>query len=149
MIELNILDNITVEVISGKDIVKKALSYQAEIFLPGKYGKRVKKIDKTFLMGKYFYAGFINQIKEYAQNLKIPIKINGSLEKLVPTAKPDLSQLGLRDYQIDIINEVIEKQRGIINAATRSGKSYIAVGIAKHFKNPKLLFLAPGIDILN
>jgi superfamily II DNA or RNA helicase len=48
--------------------------------------------------------------------------------------KDFLSPVELRDYQVELINQVIKHRRGIIFAPTSAGKSLIMIGIVKTLK---------------
>jgi len=153
LIELKIIDNITIEIKKGVSFVKDCLSYPAEVWIKGPFRKEKKNITKNFVENNkkisYCYTGFINRILEYSKIRNISFSCQGIFEILKPDNPPELKGVVLRDYQIEAIQAALTSQRGIINAATGTGKTTIALGIISCFKNPKVLYLVPTIDLLN
>lgn len=152
-VKIKYLDPTTIQISEGVDIVKKCLSYTSEIWIQTKFRRQRKEIIKDFVWGrkeKYTHAGFIPRIKSYCQKRDIAFEMEGEFEKLIPFSfNPYLPNIEIRDYQLNAIQTILKEQRGLIQAATRSGKSIIAIGMASCFKGISILYLAPSIDIVN
>ncbi|MFA7287453.1 MAG: DEAD/DEAH box helicase family protein [Melioribacteraceae bacterium] len=153
-VRLEIVDSTCVNINSGHEIVKECLSYPCEFWRSGPRGKTKQTYNKSFVFGDkktgfWCYAGFVDKIKIFCEKRSISFSLIGEMERLVIIREPVLIGIEIRDYQLDAIKSIVEKQRGIIHAATRSGKSIIAIGAASCFENPSILYLAPSIDIVN
>lgn len=91
------------------------------------------------LSKQYFPTGFLSdvikilhQTKQYYPNLSV--KIIDNRAQTIKAEVPNKMKVGkyyLRDYQLKGIKEAIKHQRVIINSATNSGKTAIAIGIIK------------------
>ena len=156
MIEIKNIDPTVIQLMNFEtvELGRKLTTYKCEFWKPGPRGKVRKEYDKDFVSGSqrtgwFLYAGFKNRIKEYCEVKGLEFRETGEELRIEPVREPGLAGVEIRDYQLEAIKSIIEKQRGIVHAATRSGKSIIAIGAASCFPKPKLLYLAPSIDIVN
>ncbi|WP_291797301.1 DEAD/DEAH box helicase family protein [Lutibacter sp.] len=149
MINLKIIDSVTFEIIQGKDLVKKILSYKAEYWKQGAYCKERIEYDKSFVTGKYCYNGFIPRIRKYCEDRNIPFACDGDIDIIKPVRKPKLKDIKFRDIQLESIKQINDKQTGVINLSTGIGKTIFAAGLISTYKNPKVLFICRSNDLVN
>lgn len=145
------IDPTCIQILEGLEIAKECLSFKAEIWLQGAFKKQKKIITKdfTFKAGKdrYCYAGFVSRLKEHCAKRQIEFAEIGSQESLKPDNRPNLPGVTLRDYQTTAIESALLSQRGIIQAATGTGKTILSLGLISCFKKPKVLYLVPNLDL--
>ena len=97
----------------------------------------------------YFPTGLLSIAYNYFNENDIPFKIIDSRHK--PQSNINLSTnsgLEYRDYQQDIIKQSCSRTRGIIQAATGSGKTIIATGILNELKVSPFIFFVTSVDLL-
>ena len=119
-------------------------------------GVKVRRIwdgwKKQLWRGKkrtYFPTGLISLVQEYLQQNSVEFKTQDIRIKPSPNINiEDSGAFPFRDYQSEIINEACTRSRGIIQAATGSGKTIIASGIISHLKVYPFLFFVTSIDLL-
>ncbi len=164
------IGNIYVDMIGGdltpqqwKGLEKK-LSFrpQGYLFSPAynkfiySNGKVVRRIwdgwKRQFWKGKkriYFPTGLYSLAQEYFQEQGIEYQIEDI--RIKPEQNIDISDSGVfshRDYQAKVINDACSVTRGIIHAATGSGKTIIASGIINELKVVPFIFFVTSIDLL-
>lgn len=145
--------------------VEKLLSFRPEGFLFSqaynkwifdKNGKKVRRVwdgyKRQFWKNTtktYFPTGLISIVINYFKNNNLQYSVkdrrnkpNGSLSLCLS------SDLKFRDYQENVINIACEKTRGIISAATGSGKTKMSAGIIQRLNVKPSLFLVNSIDLL-
>lgn len=149
IVEIEIIDNVYAKIHSGISLIKPCLSYEAEAWYQTPKGKRKKIYNKSFIDGNLIYIGLLDRIEEFCKKRNIPCNIYGEPEWLEIENHPSLPGITFRDYQEEAIKIALEKQRGIIHAATGSGKTAISAGIISCFNNPRVLFLCPTIDLVS
>lgn len=131
-----IYDNVHTKIIpSRKELkriekIRKKLTYrtfQYDLFL-----KKKVSVEKTLLKKRKNYYYFLSGLWPLAfEEDYPPIHKNLILpEKEWPKGVIEI----LRDYQIESIKSLLKQPRGILDASTGSGKSYIMVLICKLFK---------------
>lgn len=107
---------------------------------------------RQFWKGKkrtYFPTGLLSIVKKFLQTNNIPHVTHDHRNK--PTPNYDLLPSGNFDYypyQRDAIHEACNITRGIICAATGSGKSVIGAGIIAELNIAPFLFFVTSIDLL-
>jgi len=149
-INITIHDSVWSEATTGKELLKPCLSFPAEYWQKKQFGKQMKSYRKSLFEGrsKLFLTGFINKIQQYCLNQKIELSItNNNLIKPIKTKKePYIEGLNIKDgkysFQYELIIKAIESQRGVIKAATASGKTIIMLGLISCFPKKKILFLS-------
>jgi len=107
------------------------------------YREKLIKVDGIFL------NGFLTKVEKYCNQNNLSISIDRSfLDSLfLPIEnQPKVSDLNItegdRDYQGQLIRIAVDKQRGVIKAATASGKTIIMLGIISCYPSSKILFLS-------
>jgi len=97
----------------------------------------------------YFPTGLYSLVQEYFKENNIPFKTKDT--RTVPSQELDLSwskEFKLRPYQSQIIDDSCNRSRGIIHAATGSGKTVIAAGIISKLQVAPFIFFVTSIDLL-
>jgi len=100
-----------------------------------------------------FPIGLTNKVKKHLKQLKmdyelidnrIPVPINDPLD-----VSAKLMTLGMspRDYQLNAVKAISESNKGIIRAATGSGKTLIAALITAYLNKPTTIYVI-GLDLL-
>jgi len=101
--------------------------------------------------------GFIHRVQktlnDYIELRKIPGEINIIDErkfndKIIEMPDKFLNGRELRDYQIDAVEDFLEQKIAIIESATGSGKTEIAIELIRKLKC-KTLFIVDKIELLN
>jgi len=149
-LKITILDPVHSQVKEGIGLLKPLLSYKAEFWIRGRFGKRTKKEYRKYLIDKegVFLTGLIPRVKGYCKRQDIVLTIKGNEEKLKP-GKFEIPGITFRQDQIELIEKAITIQRGVIKSPTRSGKSIIMMGIISAFPKGVFLLLAHTLDIVN
>lgn len=99
--------------------------------------------------GTYFSTGLLSMVIEYLNKENIPFVISDLREK--PDSNFEVEHSGViqyRDYQERCIHTACNKSRGIIQAATGSGKTVISAGIIEQLKVAPFMFFVTSIDLL-
>uniref|UniRef100_A0A6M3KGU0 Putative type III restriction enzyme n=1 Tax=viral metagenome TaxID=1070528 RepID=A0A6M3KGU0_9ZZZZ len=152
MVKIIVSDSVWCQIVEGKEFLFPILSYQSETHKKVQYGtKRIVK--RKFLIselkkGDFFYTGFLYRVQKYCKENNIPLKIedpHGTMEPLFPENEPHVEGKYIRkgkwSYQYDLISKAIISQRGIIKAATGSGKTTMMLGIISCYPSLSTLFL--------
>lgn len=133
--------------------LEEILFFTKEVWIQTRW-KKEKKIKTMYLIDwddenkvSYFLTGFIPRVFEYLKKKKISFKYEDKSETV---EYDDPKNLGLdyRDYQFDAIHAGIDKGRGVIKAATGTGKTIIMGGIISAFSHENILILADKRDII-
>jgi len=105
--------------------------------------------------GLHFQTGLLSKAASFLKDNNVPFRRIDVRSKTEKTDDYSMSEeFEFRDYQQDIINKVVgNKQtqgidRGIIKAATGSGKTGIASGIVAGIGVSPAIFYVPSIDLL-
>lgn len=97
----------------------------------------------------YFPTGLFSIVKNFLKQNNIPFTIQDAREK--PESNFDLSVVDdfkFHDYQIDAIDTACNATRGIISAATGSGKTILSAGIIAKLNVAPFMFFVTSIDLL-
>lgn len=103
-----------------------------------------------------FLSGLLPEVTAYLKHKNIEYTVEDLREKTEFDYKEinenflnyDPKPVSLRDYQVELINQVIKHRRGIIFAPTSAGKSLIMIGIVKTFKpNTPILILQNRLSL--
>lgn len=141
--------------ISLRKEIDSLLSYklQGVEFLPLYKNTNWDGFTRLLTAKNKFPIGLTNKVKKHLKNLKIdyelvdsrtPIPINDPIniaEKLIKLGLPP------RDYQLNAVKAISENPRGIIRAATGSGKTLIAALISAYLNKPTTIYVI-GLDLL-
>lgn len=107
---------------------------------------------KQFWRGKkrtYFPTGLLSLVIDYFKKLNIPFIRQDTRIKPAKNAQFESSGAFIdRDYQVDAIKKAVQKTRGIMMAATGSGKTIMAGGIMKELNVLPVIFFVTSIDLL-
>lgn len=149
MVKIKVISPVFSQVIEGREIVTKLLSYQYEYWVQGRF-KRERKIKiASFVKNKIFFTGFIYRISDYCKKVNIPLVIESKIRKIEPTELiPKVNKIEFRPEQLKLIKSALEYERGIIKAPTGIGKTVLAMGIMSCFKNSNILFLCDEKTLL-
>lgn len=97
----------------------------------------------------YFEAGFVNLVRRSLAENGIDVSIRDMRTPLdFDRSELNLAGIEPHDYQINAIEAAIYHKRGIIRAATGSGKTEMAVGITQVIAK-RTLFLTHKLDLVN
>lgn len=152
-INIHIIDSIESR-INAEDaqLIKETLAYDHVYWIQGQFSKK-KKVTKNYFFnhkGKLFwrfYTGLIPKIKEFCDDQNIKVEISGEQLRLEQECEPNLPGIVFRKDQLYLIKRAIEEQRGIVKAATGSGKTLLQLGIISAFPSSKVLLLAHTVTI--
>lgn len=98
----------------------------------------------------HFPTGLLGLARDFFKEKNIDINLVDCREQIKDKRPLDLSSnYSLRDYQLNILDVAIKKQRGIIKAATGAGKTVIAGSIIAKAGAYPACFFVTTIDLLN
>lgn len=150
-VTIEILDPVWAEVKTGKELLKPCLSYPKERWEQKQFGKKMTTYRKQLFEGKgrkLFLAGFIPKIEKYcnSHNIKLTITNSNPIKALLTKKEPKIEELNIKNgkysFQYKLIKTAIKEQRGIIKAATASGKTIIMLGLLSCYPKKKILFIS-------
>jgi len=146
-VSIKVLDQVWSKIMKGKALLRPCLSYPEHYYKQTLYQKIRKDYRKSLInKDNTFLTGFVPMVRQYCASQNIPCHVNNSLQKLKQENNPKVADLNIsegdRKYQRELILSAIKHQRGIIKAATASGKTIIMLGIISCFPNAKVLFLS-------
>lgn len=109
----------------------------------------------TYLMNKkgMFFSGLLTKVRQFLQGFQIAYteidKRKPIVENLPIDISAKLETLGLvpREHQIRILNSLIANNKGIVRAATSSGKTLVTAMATAHFNKPTIIYVI-GLDLL-
>ncbi len=114
----------------------------------GRFKKEKTSVKQSLIHSDgVFLAGFLPSVLSYLNKQGIAYHLNQQIERLTPTADPNVQGYTLREDQIKMIDSAIINQRGILKAATGIGKTVLAMGLISCFPNKKALILCHTISI--
>lgn len=158
MIDIILENNLTyIYNLTARDVkdLSDLLSYQipGAQFIKTKWDKYKKLLSKTKFKEEYFFpTGLFYLVEKFF--LSNNIKFNKIDRRVKPESKKYFSfthkfkNPPLRYYQEEIINKCLEKNRGVVEAITGSGKTLTMVNLVKRLSLPTLI-VTPSISILN
>jgi superfamily II DNA or RNA helicase len=152
--EIEILDAVECSLSkSDGQVLLPCLSFESSYWQQGPH-KKVRKVYQKDVYshksktGWYFYTGLLPRVKKYCIENKIPLKIVGEEIKIPRQQAPFLKGIEFRDDQLKMINVAVEKGRGVISAATQTGKTLIFLGIISCYPKLNVLILAHSSTII-
>ena len=160
MVVLNVSDTIVTSPV--RKAVLSDLSWETKSYFRTSGGIKAKIIqDSMFVVNRkepgtfYVPTGLVPFIKRRLLEKGIDVEISGDTNTKAKTKavqETEIEGITLRKAQIEILQYIAGKSRGVIHAATGIGKSLVALGIFHQHKlrNPKckILFLAHTIDLV-
>lgn len=148
MVKLKVIDHYLTKIIVGRKLISPALSYPSQRVRKTQYRMLIKSAtDDVILKGGFLLTGLINRVEDYCEKQNIPLSINDSRKRMESEFEPDVGELnikqGERAYQHRLIKAGVENQRGVIQAATASGKTAMMLGVISCFPvSTPVLFLS-------
>ncbi len=158
MITLKIIDGALVAIDpQHAPLIKPALQYKDIIQITVRRGKRHIKERKE--VPKYawaykskdmwcFFRGNLKAVIAHLDKKQIEYRLEGK-SKILTSVPPALLGITLRNYQHNLIEQAIKHRRGVIHAATGSGKSAVISGIMSAYPKATVLVLAHSIDVIS
>lgn len=97
----------------------------------------------------YFPTGLLSIVRQFLDDRQIAYQTQNVREKPEPNFNIELiDNYELRPYQLRVIKTACEKSRGIIHAATGSGKTSMGAGIIAELDVAPFMFFVTSIDLL-
>ena len=115
----------------------------------GGHLKRVKpKMIRMYkIMSGSFPTGYLNHVVQEAQKINMTCSVEYDLHQVhQPNMSADLGWL--RDYQVEAVNRVTEKKRGILWHPTGAGKTETAIGLTRRLP-VKWMFFVNQKDLMH
>ena len=123
--------------------MKNFESYQTTVCYAGKCRCAIKK------NGTHFPTGLISKALEYCKEFNASYTILNERSVAVSNGGYSMSdEFEARDYQKKVIDDSCNRERGIIKAATGSGKTAMASGIIAQIGGSPTVFYVTSIDLL-
>jgi len=139
-------------------IIKPMLSYTKVSWVRGPISLRKLRLEEERSVmcrgnsGNYvFPTGLLPKVTLLLLNRNVSLKIIGE-EKKFPYTSPSLNTVELREEQLRLVYNALNKQRGILIAPTGEGKTVIGIAIISAFlvnKDFKALWLCHTKDLLH
>ena len=100
--------------------------------------------------GAHFSTGLLSKAKAVFDAKRVTYKIVDIRDKSEDKIQYDINkdEFEFRDYQLKVIDKAIDQERGLIKAATGSGKSAIAAGIIAGLGKAPFVFYVTSKDLL-
>lgn len=115
-------------------------------FATGNFGTK-QRIHLYDSLNDLFPAGFTRRVMKAAKAEGISVQISDA--RTPPCSPdPDIALDWLRDYQLEAIDAVVKRTRGLLKLPTGAGKTEIAIGLALKIPT-KWLFLVHKKDLLH
>ena len=152
MVRIRIEDPVDCEILEGEELIFPVLSYPTEIYKKVQWGnKRIPKrkslIRHNNKSQSHFFVGLLYRVQEYCDVNHIPLQIDDPQNALEPLPAenepyvPGKEFDGKWAYQYELIINAITYQRGVIKAATGSGKTNVMLGIISAYPSFQILML--------
>lgn len=133
----------------------KLLSYVTVFWRPGPMGKKKRDsyIKHLIQPGNtpdefLFMSGLMPRVLTYLDKKGIDYEYSSDV-KMVEYDEPGVPGIIFRDYQQSIVELMVEEGRGVVKAATASGKSFMILGIISAFSKENVLLLVHTKDLVN
>lgn len=127
-------------------LIKPILSFPSVYYTQGMYRKERKETSKSVMVkGKigihYFWAGLVDRIMDYCKGQDIKVTIIDESKEDMEIYEPELLGITFRPDQLRLLNNFLDKPRGILVAPTGSGKTVLGFGCLSAFPQAKALWL--------
>jgi len=106
--------------------------YRRKVVYEAQWGTKVEMKDAWGIDRRngVFLAGLLPRITQFLQGKGIDFDVTGDWPApLLPQRPPQLKDMELRPYQLGMIEQINQYQRGVIRAPTGSGKTITALGL--------------------
>ena len=157
MIKIHVADAVwTITNKEGFRALNDLLSFQKVIWTPGVSGKKKKKKTKytKYLISKgnrqdeyLFLTGLVPRALNFLDRNNYKYEYSTDVEPIC-FDEPHVDGIVFRDYQKGIIDLALDEGRGVIKAATASGKAYMILGIVSAFSQENILILVHTVDLV-
>lgn len=129
---------------------------QYNLWIRNQEGKRIRRVwdgwKRQFWKNNkrtYFPTGLFSLVQNFLSDKNIEYRLLDTRDRPDPNIELSAStDYTLRDYQIKTVNIACDNTRGIIQAATGSGKTIIAGGIIEKLNVSPFIFFVTSIDLL-
>lgn len=137
-------------------LVRPCLSYEAVWWKQGRHRKERKSYHAGFVSRKgVFLTGFLPRVTSYCEDNEVELTIDGEVETL-ETCKPYYPDSFWEEYdhdqleiQLSLVQNAVDCGRGIIKAATGTGKTNVMLGIILAHPKASILILAHTHTIIS
>jgi superfamily II DNA or RNA helicase len=127
------------------DVVKNLLSFKKQWAKRTRFGTTMESyMAKLVSRNGEFLSGHLSRIIQQHPE----IEIIGEFERVEPTTKPHLKGITPRKDQLQLVDQAVESQRGILLSPTGSGKTIVAMLLFSRYPSKKILFLCHNISII-
>ena len=128
--------------------IKELLSYTDVVWYMGQRVHNRECLLYNTKDGKnVFHTGLVPKVLKHLKKLKLNYEYKSDVP-VMEFDEPKLKGVEFRDYQKESIWKALEHGRGVIQAATGLGKSYVFGGIVSAFSQEKILFLVHTQDLV-
>jgi|LGVD01.1.fsa_nt_gb superfamily II DNA or RNA helicase len=131
------------------------LSYVSVFWRDGPKGKKVRDSYVKHLIQPgstpdefLFLSGLMPRVLTYLDKKRIDYEYSSDVE-MVEYDEPGVPGIVFRDYQQSIVELMVEEGRGVVKAATASGKSFMILGIISAFSKENILLLVHTKVLVN
>lgn len=152
-IHLTIKDSVwTIGNKAAADALRGELSYDAYEWRHTALGKRKVKLHEVMIYGvkpnKFLIpTGLMPRAEAFLKKKNLPYELK-SENRVVEYSKPHLKGIKFRDYQSRLIEAGLKHGRGVLQAATGTGKSIVLAGLISAFDQERILFLVHTVDLV-
>ena len=99
--------------------------------------------------GTHFPTGLISKVLAFLKKENISYKLYDIRKKVEKNTFLEMSKyFEERDYQREVVDECLKRERGIVKMATGSGKSAMSALLVKELSVSPFIFYVPSIDLL-
>jgi len=99
--------------------------------------------------GIHFPTGLYSQAVKFFKQYQISYRTIDKRKKIEKSLFLEMSEnFEIRDYQTEIVEKAIKQERGIIKAATGSGKTAFSAHLIKELGVSPFIFYVPSVDLL-
>ncbi len=131
--------------------IQKLLSYTHVYWV--KKGFKKERMEYTVNMvhrrkgDNYFHTGFVQKVLNFCKSERIIVTYTSDIREM-EFDEPFIKGIIFQPHQIEAINAGLKYGRGIIKAATGTGKSIVLAGLMSAFSQEKILFLVHNKDLI-
>ena len=133
-VKVRIIDNIHAQAVDGKSLmfIRKNMTITREAWRQTKYKKEMHTYPHPLVDKKngIFLAGFMSRLAFLCEKNDHELIITNPRNKIVTTRiTPQVPGIIFREDQTEAVNQALLEQRGVVVAATGTGKTILAKGI--------------------
>lgn len=94
----------------------------------------------SFVTPKLFLRGLLPEVMQMLNMMQIPFTVTG-IKDWAPIPLLPFKEGELLPHQVPVVNTLLQKDQGIIHAATNAGKSYILAGFLQSYRQKTLILV--------